>query len=78
MCHDKGAILIVSAVFRFLQDFVICLIPVFLVRGLQMSKRQKIGLCGILGIGLITSVCGILSTYWTVRAYYCKVPNQLT
>jgi hypothetical protein len=68
-CRDKGAIIVACAIISTVRDFIICM----LIWNLKISKRQKFGLCGIFGIGLITCVCGILRTYYATYFYYCKL-----
>lgn len=71
-CRDEGAIVVACAIISTIQDLVITLLPVFLVWNLRMPKRQKAALCGIFGLGVITSVCGMLRTYYATYVYYCK------
>ncbi|CAE7031388.1 hypothetical protein P3342_006613 [Pyrenophora teres f. teres] len=70
VCGDQGALFIVFSVISCIQDFVICTLPVFLVRHLQMPQRQKIAICGILGLGILSSVCGIIRAYHASRTYH--------
>lgn len=76
-CRDEGAMIITCAIVSTIQDFVICLLPIFLVWNLRMAKRQKAALCVIFGLGLITSVCGILRTYYATYVYYCKFNSSM-
>lgn len=71
-CRNEGALIVACAVISLFQDFVICLLPVLLIWNLQISKRQKIGLCAIFGVGLITCICGIMRTFYAAKLYYCK------
>ncbi|KAJ4364776.1 hypothetical protein N0V95_000724 [Ascochyta clinopodiicola] len=52
------------------QDFIICLLPVFLIWNLRITKTQKFALCGIFALGLVTCICGILRTYYATYVYY--------
>ena len=71
-CRNEGALVVACAAISSVQDLIICMLPVLLIWNLKISKRQKFGLCGIFGIGLITCVCGILRTYYATYLYYCK------
>ena len=71
-CNNEGAILVAATAVSTIQDLIICLLPIFLIQNLQMPKRQKLALIGIFGLGVITSVCGIMRTYYLVIVYYCK------
>ena len=52
-CQNEGAIIVAVVVVSTVQDFIICALPVFLVWSLQISKRQKMALIGIFGLGLL-------------------------
>ena len=52
-CQDEGAIIVAVACVSTVQDFIICLLPIFLIWNIQISKRQKLALCGIFGVGLM-------------------------
>jgi hypothetical protein len=76
-CRNEGAILVSCAIISSVQDFIICMLPVALIWNLKISNRQKLGLCGIFGMGLITCICGILRTYYATYLYYCESCNEL-
>ncbi|KAF1364417.1 hypothetical protein EJ07DRAFT_100167 [Lizonia empirigonia] len=69
-CRNEGVIIVSVAAISTVQDFIICLLPVFLIWSLQIPKTQKFALCGIFGLGLVTCVCGILRTYYATYLYY--------
>jgi hypothetical protein len=71
-CRNEGALIVACAAISLVQDLIICMLPVLLIWNLQISKRQKIGLFAIFGVGLITCICGILRTYYATKLYYCK------
>ena len=77
-CHNEGAVVVACAVIGSVQDVFICMLPVLLIWNLQISKRQKVALCGIFGLGLITSVCGIMRTGYATYNYFCKIYSLLT
>lgn len=72
-CRDEGAIIVSCAAISTVQDLIICMLPIFLIWNLRIQKRQKIALCGIFMIGLVTCVCGLLRTYYATYTYYCKI-----
>ncbi|KAI0006846.1 hypothetical protein F4779DRAFT_545928 [Xylariaceae sp. FL0662B] len=43
-------------------DFVLALIPVTFIRHLKMSPQKKIGLCILLGMGVLSGVCAAIKT----------------
>ncbi|USP74152.1 hypothetical protein yc1106_01426 [Curvularia clavata] len=69
-CQDEGIVLISATAVSTVQDLIISFLPLFLIRNLQMPKRQKLAMGGIFGLGLITTVCGIMRTYYLVFVYH--------
>lgn len=69
-CHNEGAIIVACAAISTVQDLVICMLPIFLIWNLKITKRQRLALCGIFGIGVVTSICGIMRTYYATYVYY--------
>ncbi|KAH7038389.1 uncharacterized protein B0I36DRAFT_219936, partial [Microdochium trichocladiopsis] len=53
-CVDTGILYMATAVQNIVTDIVIFLLPIPMVLGLQMGRRQKIGALVIFGIGSIT------------------------
>lgn len=51
-CHDEVATLVVIIVISTVQDFIACILPMFVVRKLRLPPRQKIALAGIFLVGL--------------------------
>jgi hypothetical protein len=68
-CLDEGAIIVACAIVGTVQDCLVGLLPVLLVWNLKMSKRQKVALCGIFSVGMLTCICGILRTYYATYVY---------
>ena len=71
-CAEEGPFIVAVTTVSTVQDLVICILPAFLIRNLQMPKRQKLAVCGIFALGLVTSICGIMRLYYAVYLYYCK------
>ncbi|KAF1950012.1 hypothetical protein CC80DRAFT_247354 [Byssothecium circinans] len=69
-CHNEGAIIISAVVISTVQDFFICALPALLVWNLQIPKRQKLALIALFGMGILTSICGVMRTYYAVYVYY--------
>lgn len=55
------------AVITIILDFAILLLPIPLVMGLQLSKKQRIAVITLFGLGFIVCIAGI------VQAYYIEV-----
>jgi hypothetical protein len=77
-CRNEGALIVACAAISSVQDFIICMLPILLIWNLKIGKRQKMGLCAIFGLGMITCICGILRTFYATKLYYCKIvtPSQ--
>ncbi|EMD94519.1 hypothetical protein COCC4DRAFT_204357 [Bipolaris maydis ATCC 48331] len=69
-CAEEGPLIVSVTTVSTVQDLVICLLPTFLIRNLQMPKTQKLAVCGIFGLGLVTTICGIMRLYYSVYLYY--------
>ena len=52
-CRNEGAIIVAVAAISTVQDFIIALLPVFLIKKLQIPRNQKLALCGIFGLSLM-------------------------
>lgn len=72
-CFNEGAIIVACAAISTVQDLVICMLPIFLIWNLRITRQQRFALCGIFGMGIITCICGILRTYYATYVYYCKM-----
>lgn len=51
-CTDEVATLMVIIVLSTVQDFIACLLPMFVVLKLRLPFRQKIALAGVFLVGL--------------------------
>lgn len=59
-CVNKPALWYANAAINILQDVVLILLPIFILRKLMMPRREKIGLCIILGLGGFASLASVL------------------
>ncbi|KAI4287806.1 MAG: hypothetical protein L6R35_002937 [Caloplaca aegaea] len=55
-------IIIAQGVLSIVTDLICAAFPVFFLRGLQVKVRTKVGLCLLMGMGLITAVCCTVRT----------------
>ncbi|KAI9727463.1 MAG: hypothetical protein M1828_006405 [Chrysothrix sp. TS-e1954] len=46
-------------------DFVLALLPIYLIWPLQMDRKVKLGLCCLMGLGVFAAVCTIMRTIYT-------------
>lgn len=52
-CFNEGADFIASAIVSVIQDAAVCILPLLVVRRLQMPRKQKWALGAIFGIGFL-------------------------
>ncbi|KAK8152395.1 hypothetical protein BC567DRAFT_267948 [Phyllosticta citribraziliensis] len=67
--NEPGNLLAASSV-SIVQDFLACGLPYLLLRKLQMSRRQKIALTAVFGVGIFLCVTGILRIYYIRLLFY--------
>ncbi|KAI9762869.1 MAG: hypothetical protein M4579_000222 [Chaenotheca gracillima] len=72
-CFSKGQmerIVIAQAIISAISDFVLAAFPILMLRNLHVSLRKKIGLCVLMGLGVITGACCVVRTIlnWQTQA----------
>ncbi|KAL9000871.1 MAG: hypothetical protein Q9169_000626 [Polycauliona sp. 2 TL-2023] len=84
-CYSKDTvahIIIVQGVFSIVSDFVLALFPILLLWNVQLSKRTKLGLCMLMGLGVITAgICigrtALSGQVKSMDVSWAGVPNAL-
>lgn len=66
-CINEGAKQVSAGALSALQDLIACVLPMALFWDLRISKRSKLALCVVFGLGLFTCACGIMRT---VKLHY--------
>ncbi|KAI1074496.1 integral membrane protein [Whalleya microplaca] len=66
-CIDERAHLLAASIINTVTDFVVVLLPIKMVLGLNLPKRQRRIIMGLFGVGIVASSAGI------ARAYYTRV-----
>lgn len=64
-CFSKNTvelIIIIQGVFSIVSDFICAAFPIVLLWDVQISKRTKIALCFLMGLGVITAFASIVRT----------------
>ncbi|PVI07432.1 hypothetical protein DM02DRAFT_580810 [Periconia macrospinosa] len=69
-CYDEVAYLVAVISISTLQDFITCLLPMFVVRKLRLPFRQKLALAAIFLLGLAVCATGALRVHYAHRVYY--------
>lgn len=72
-CIDEGVYMLTFSVITILLDFFLLLLPIPIVRSLQLSTKQRFAVCGLFFIGFIICISGIVHAYYVdlalVRSY---------
>ncbi|KAI9792879.1 MAG: hypothetical protein M1833_000991 [Piccolia ochrophora] len=55
-------IIISQAIISIISDFVLAAIPILILRRVQISFRSKVGLCSLMGLGVITGMISLART----------------
>ncbi|KAL8674515.1 MAG: hypothetical protein Q9168_001107 [Polycauliona sp. 1 TL-2023] len=84
-CFSKDTvahIIIVQGVFSIVSDFVLAGFPVLLLWNVQLSKRTKVGLCMLMGLGVVTAgICigrtALSGQIKSMDVSWAGVPNAL-
>ncbi|KAH7067024.1 hypothetical protein BKA63DRAFT_425415 [Paraphoma chrysanthemicola] len=74
-CLPKGPVWFVNAGINIATDFMIVLVPATLIRQLQLSARQKIGLYMVFMVGLFICIVSILRLHSLYLASITKDPT---
>ncbi|MCJ1469741.1 hypothetical protein MMC07_008382 [Pseudocyphellaria aurata] len=76
-CFSKGQkerIIIAQAVISAVSDFAFASYPILILWKVQLKRKTKIGLCCLMGLGVITGVCCIVRTVLN----YQSIPADIT
>ncbi|KAL8760418.1 MAG: hypothetical protein Q9199_000042 [Rusavskia elegans] len=84
-CFDKdtvATIIIIQGVFSIVSDFVLAGFPIVLLWNVQLSKRTKVGLCMLMGLGVITAgICigrtALSGQVKSMDVSWAGIPNAL-
>ena len=63
-CLPEGELMVISGSINCFCDLLTTLLPIPIVMRLQMPKRQRVGVCVLLCMGLVVTVAGIFRTYY--------------
>ncbi|KAL9058894.1 MAG: hypothetical protein Q9162_001450 [Coniocarpon cinnabarinum] len=77
MCFPKSGligIIMAQAIISIVSDFGLSLYPILILKNLQLTRRNKIGLCILMGLGCITGACAIVRTVM----YHQWIPDDVT
>ncbi|KAL1641504.1 hypothetical protein SLS58_006009 [Diplodia intermedia] len=63
-CIDEGKTILGVGIVNCVLDLVVTILPIPLVRKLQMPVQQRIGVMALLSLGLVVVVAGVARTYY--------------
>ena len=55
-------LILAQAIISVVSDFALALCPIIILRNVRMRRRQKVGLCLLMGLGVIVGVCCVIRT----------------
>lgn len=67
-CIDEGDYMLSFSVITIFLDFILLLLPVPIIRSLQLSKKQRLAVCGLFFTGFIVCISGIVHAYYVDKA----------
>lgn len=67
-CLDEGKVMLGGGIVSSFSDFLTVVLPIPIVMRLQMPLWHRIGVCILLGLGVIVTVAGSVRTYWTWKS----------
>ncbi|KAL8689065.1 MAG: hypothetical protein Q9218_005173 [Villophora microphyllina] len=67
-CIDEGNYMLSFGIITIFLDFAILLLPIPLVMGLQLSRKQRIAVLTLFGLGFIVCIAGIVQVYYIDKA----------
>ncbi|KAL6717791.1 hypothetical protein ACLMJK_003876 [Lecanora helva] len=56
------SVAIAQGTLSIVSDLILAILPIYFLRNLQISFRTKVGLCALMGLGVITAVCCTVRT----------------
>ena len=60
--HFLLGLILTQAVISIISDFSLALFPIGIIKNLHMRTRQKVGICLLMGLGVITGSCCVVRT----------------
>lgn len=66
-CLDEGPVTLVAGVLNCISDLTVTLLPIPIIMGLNMPFKQRLGVAGLLSLGLVVTIAGIVRTYYIWR-----------
>ncbi|KXJ88087.1 hypothetical protein Micbo1qcDRAFT_108262, partial [Microdochium bolleyi] len=70
VCNNQPMQYLITSSITVLTDILVLAIPIYLVAGLQMSRKLKIGLIAVLCAGVVVTIFSILRLHMLVELYY--------
>ena len=67
-CIDEGNYMLSFSIITIFLDFILLLLPVPIVWTLQLSRKQRVAVCGLFFMGFIVCIAGIIQAYYVNKA----------
>jgi hypothetical protein len=69
-CINEGASTLAGGCAKTFVDLLVTTLPIPLIMRMKMTKKQKYGICILLGFGYIVTAAGALRTYYSYKLFY--------
>ncbi|ORY64945.1 uncharacterized protein BCR38DRAFT_473941 [Pseudomassariella vexata] len=71
-CINSTVFAVSTAIFTILTDLVAIALPFYIVLGLNLSRKKKIGLMAVFMLGIIVTVTGIVRLYFLYKSLWAN------
>ena len=75
-CLDKSSVAFANAGINIVTDLMLVLIPLILLKKLQIAKTQKLILLGVFGLGFFASITSIIRLSAIYQIIYASIDEQ--
>ncbi|KAK9423323.1 putative Integral membrane protein [Seiridium unicorne] len=77
-CVDTWAFTIATSTLTIITDVVCITLPLYILAGLNMSSRKKLGLMVVFGFGILTTVFSCIRLYFLYQTFHSTNPDDAT
>jgi hypothetical protein len=67
-CIDEGKLMLSFSIITIFLDFILLFLPIPLVWGLQLPKKQRLAVLALFSAGIIVCIAGVVHAYYVDQA----------
>ncbi|KFA70235.1 hypothetical protein S40285_09447 [Stachybotrys chlorohalonatus IBT 40285] len=75
-CVDTWAFTITTSILTIVTDIVCIALPLYILKGLNMSSRKKLGLMVVFGFGILTTAFSCIRLYFLYQTFNSNNPDD--